>query len=212
MICFSLLVLSFFDLACDRTSPLQELITDSQNQGEASFKDFTVNGENICLLVEAFERDKRQWHRLDLSNNRLGRHNAIYINQILQKSNLSYLHLGGNSLGTEGIRNLSALKDNQHLTELNLSENFINDDGVDILVKILSNTTVRKLNLSNNVIGFKACPILFNQLPSSINDLDLRGNRIPDSCLQPMVNVISKQQLKRLNLENQNGFRWSETE
>ena len=198
----------FIFLACDHTSPLQELIEENQQDVEVYFKDHTVDDDNICLLAEASKLNPK-WNRMDLWNNGLGPESADYINQILQKFKLSYLHLGRNSIRSEGIRRLSALRNNKYLTELDLWSTDLFDEGMITLAKVLPTTGLQILNLGVNGIGFRGCHALFTNLPPDLYDLNLYSNRIGESCVKFIMAAISKGKLQKLNLEAQQNELWT---
>ena len=203
-------LICFLHLACDHTSPLQELITERQNRRDVYFKDHAVNDDNICLLAKASKTNKNIWEGLNLWNNALGPDSAVYINQILENGRLRYIHLGRNLLGYEGLSQLQALKRTRSLTELDLWDNHVGDRGMTFLAQVLPHTRLARLNLGVNEIGNTGCKLLFPNLPNTLTKLDLFGNHIGESCLYSIKNAISKGFLRELNLEGEQSALWSE--
>ncbi|XP_048036232.1 ribonuclease inhibitor-like [Megalobrama amblycephala] len=104
----------------------------------------------------------------------------------------------------------SALKSNpSHLRELNLSGNELGDSGVKNLSDLLMNPQFKleKLHLSVCSITEKQCVILISALksnPSHLRELDLSENKLGDSGVKHLCDVLkdSHCKLERLSLQN----------
>ncbi|XP_050957998.1 ribonuclease inhibitor-like [Labeo rohita] len=101
----------------------------------------------------------------------------------------------------------SALKSNpSHLRELNLSWNKLGDSGVKNLSDLLMNTQFKleKLDLCRCSITEKQCLILTSALksnPSHLRELNLTGNKLGDSGVKNLSDLLMNTQFKLEKLD-----------
>ena len=120
---------------------------------------------------------------------------------LLGNSSISSLSFTGNKISKIGWSGLSkVLRDaNRKMSRLNLSGTEMNDDAVNKLVTSLIDSPLKALDLSSNYsISSAGWQILFNQMSTSIIQLNLQGNKIDDTNLATLANNIDT--LKVLDL------------
>ncbi|KAL1251877.1 hypothetical protein QQF64_019673, partial [Cirrhinus molitorella] len=158
-----------------------------------------IVGKNPLLLRE-----------LDLSEHELGDTGVNQIAALLQDKHcqLNTLILYYCSITKEQCLILtSALKSNpSHLRELNLSRNKLGDSGVKNLSDLLMNPQfkLKKLHLSLCSITEKQCLILTSALksnPSHLRELNLSRNKLGDSGLKNLSDLLMNPQFKLEKLD-----------
>jgi len=126
---------------------------------------------------------------------------GIVCDGLLGNSSISSLSFTSNKICTIGWSGLSkVLRDaNRKMSRLNLSDTEMNDDTVNKLVTSLCDSQLEALDLSSNYsISSAGWQILFNQISTSIIQLNLQGNNIDNANLAALANNIGT--LKVLDL------------
>ncbi|XP_067220008.1 NLR family CARD domain-containing protein 3-like isoform X1 [Chanodichthys erythropterus] len=187
------------DLLQDPTCQLKTLRFLSAAADEACQYVERVVGKNLFLLRE-----------LNLSKHELGDTGVNQIAALLQDKHcqLNTLTMSGCSITEKQCVILtSALKSNpSHLRELNLSGNKLGDSGVKNLSDLLMNPQFKleKLHLYGCWITEKQCVILTSALksnPSHLRELDLSWNKLGDSGVKNLSDLLMNPQFKLEKLQ-----------
>ncbi|XP_073699586.1 uncharacterized protein [Garra rufa] len=153
-----------------------------------------IVGKNPLLLRE-----------LSLSKHKLGDAGVNQISALLEDKHcqLNTLMLSHCKMTDEGCSAVtSALKSNpSHLRELDLSGNQITNTGVNDLCDVLkdSHCKLERLSLDYCSITEKQCLILTSALksnPSHLRELNLRGNKLGDSGVKNLSDLLMNPQFK----------------
>ncbi|CAM4598524.1 unnamed protein product [Leuciscus chuanchicus] len=190
------------DLLQDPDCQLKKLRFVSPDAEEACQYVYRVVGKNPLLQRE-----------LNLSKHELGDTRVNQIVALLQDKHcqLNTLTLSSCNMTDEGCSDVtSALKSNpSHLRELNLSGNKLGDPGVKNLSDLLMNPQFKleKLHLYDCSITEKQSLILTSALksnPSHLRELNLSWNKLGDSGVKHLCDVLkdSHCKLERLSLQN----------
>mmetsp|Transcript_16870 Transcript_16870/g.29034 ORF Transcript_16870/g.29034 Transcript_16870/m.29034 type:complete len:310 (-) Transcript_16870:200-1129(-) len=116
-----------------------------------------LGDKGVARIVDGLEDPCRQYYKLYLCDNRIGRQGASFISYSLKyNATLMELSLGNNHIGDEGARHMaSSLVVNNCLQMLNLENNSIGPAGTTVIANALehSNKSLHWLVLSENPIG-----------------------------------------------------------
>ncbi|XP_026106257.1 NACHT, LRR and PYD domains-containing protein 12-like [Carassius auratus] len=175
--------------------------------------DCSITEEGYKALASALRSNPSHLIELDLTGNDPGQSGVKELNDLLQHPNcqLKTLSLRRCSITEKQCFILtSALKSNpSHLRELNLSENKLGDSGVENLSDLLMNPqfNLKILHLCGCRITEKQCLILTSALktnPSHLRELDLSGNKIKNSGVNHLCDILKDSQckLERLSLND----------
>ncbi|XP_052388887.1 uncharacterized protein si:ch211-149a19.3 isoform X2 [Carassius gibelio] len=164
---------------------------------QLSYSGVTVEG--CAALASALRSNPSHLRELDLSGNKLGDSGVNLLSDGLKDPhcNLEKLMLSDCGVTCEGCPALtSALKSNpSHLRELNLTGNKLGDSGVNLLSGVLKdiNCKLKKLKLSNCGVTGEGCAALASSLksnPSHLRELDLTGNKLGDSGVKQLSDLL----------------------
>jgi len=111
-----------------------------------------IQNEKIDFIVDALNINKTT-HEVDLSNNKLGKHEAKYLAEYLKNNTVvTKLILNDNKLCDESAEYIAeSLKTNKTLTEINLNKNKIGNKGVKIILESLEkNESLITIYIKNN--------------------------------------------------------------
>ncbi|XP_067272544.1 NLR family CARD domain-containing protein 3-like [Pseudorasbora parva] len=193
---------------------LSDLLMIPQCQLEKlHLSDCSITEEQCLILTSALKSNPSHLRDLDLSVNTLGDSGVKSLCDVLKDSHckLERLGLSGCNLTDEGCSAVtSALKSNpSHLRELKLSGNNLGDSGVKPLCDALkdSHCKLERLSLWDCSITEEQCLILTSALksnPSHLRDLDLSGNKLGDSGVRNLSDLlmIPQCQLEKLQLND----------
>ncbi|XP_030639333.1 NACHT, LRR and PYD domains-containing protein 12-like [Chanos chanos] len=169
------------------------------------FNDSNITEEGCAALTSALTSNPSHLIELNLSGNKLGEAGAKHISALLENSNckLQRLLLNDSSITEEGCAALtSALTSNpSHLIELNLSGNKLGDSGVKHISALLGNPqcTLQRLLLNDISITEEGCAALTSALtsnPSHLIELNLSGNKLGDSGVKHISDMLQNPQCK----------------
>ncbi|XP_052388888.1 NACHT, LRR and PYD domains-containing protein 12 isoform X3 [Carassius gibelio] len=156
--------------------------------------------DKICAaLASALISNPSHLRELDLSKNNLGDSGVKLLSDGLKDPHckLETMMLSDCGVTCEGCPALtSALKSNpSHLRELNLTGNKLGDSGVNLLSGVLKdiNCKLKKLKLSNCGVTGEGCAALASSLksnPSHLRELDLTGNKLGDSGVKQLSDLL----------------------
>ncbi|KAK9979020.1 hypothetical protein ABG768_012467 [Culter alburnus] len=205
-------------------SHLRELNLSRNNLGDSGVKNlsdllmnpqFKLEKLHLCecsitekqsvILTSALKSNPSHLRELNLSGNKLGDSGVKNLSDLLMNPQfkLEKLQLGYCYMTEEGCSALtSALKSNpSHLRELNLSWNKLGDSGVKSLSDLLMNPQFKleKLHLSECSITEKQCVVLTSALksnPSHLRELNLSGNKLGDSGVKNLSDLLMNPQFK----------------
>uniref|UniRef100_A0A8C1Y266 NACHT domain-containing protein n=1 Tax=Cyprinus carpio TaxID=7962 RepID=A0A8C1Y266_CYPCA len=170
--------------------------------------------EKHCLsLTSALKSNPSHLRELDLSENQINKTGVNHLCDVLKDPHckLERLRFRGCEMTDEGCSALnSALKSNpSHLRELDLSGNQLVDSGLKSLSDLLKiqQCKLEILHLCLCSITEKQCLILTSALksnPSHLRELDLSGNKIKNTGMNHLCDVLkdSRCKLERLRLNN----------
>ncbi|XP_067313608.1 NLR family CARD domain-containing protein 3-like [Pseudorasbora parva] len=168
--------------------------------------------EKCCSAVtSALKSNPSHLRELDLSGNKLGDYGMKNLSDLLmnQQLQLEKLHLSECSITEkQSLILTSALKSNpSHLRELDLSKNKLGDSGVKPLCAVLndSHCKLERLRLIYCDMTDKGCSAVTSPLklnPSHLRELDLSGNKLGNSGVKPLCDVLKDLhcKLERLSL------------
>ncbi|KAL1251899.1 hypothetical protein QQF64_019695, partial [Cirrhinus molitorella] len=177
-----------------------------------------ITEKKWLFLISALKSNPSHLRKLYLSVNELGDSGVKNLSDLLMNPQfkLEKLHLSKCRITEEQWFILtSALKSNpSHLRELNLSRNELGDSGVKHLSDLLMNPQFKleKLDLWECRITEKTCLILTSALetnPSHLRELDLSMNKLGDSGVKHLSDLLMNPQFK---LEKLQLYRCSITE
>ncbi|KAI4881397.1 hypothetical protein NFI96_030495 [Prochilodus magdalenae] len=172
----------------------------------------SITEKGCGALSSAIGSNPSHLIELDLSENNLGNSGVKQICGMLQnpKVVLQKLDLSFCSITEEGYTALaSALKSNpsSHLKELDLRGNDPGYSGVKMVIAILEdpNCKLKTLRLSNSRITEEGCAALSSAIdlnPSHLIELDLSANKLENSGINPICNLLNNKscKLQRLRL------------
>ncbi|XP_051724243.1 NACHT, LRR and PYD domains-containing protein 12-like [Ctenopharyngodon idella] len=173
----------------------------------------SITEKQCVILTSALKLNPSHLRELNLSLNKVGNTGVKCLCDILKDSHckLERLRLRYCYMTDEGCSAVtSALKSNPpHLRELDLSVNELGDSGVKNLSDLLMNPQfkLQKLHLIGCSITEKQCVILTSALksnPSHLRELDLSWNKIKNTGLKHLCDVLkdSHCKLERLSLQS----------
>ncbi|KAG1944038.1 NACHT, LRR and PYD domains-containing protein [Pimephales promelas] len=195
-------------------SPYYDFV-NHQNDFEAvilSLSYCSITEEQSLILTSALKSNPSHLRHLNLSRNKLGDSGVKHLSDLLMnpQCKLEELDLSYCSITEEQSLILtSALKSNpSHLRDLILSENKLGDSGVKNLSDLLMNPQCKleELDLSYCSITEKQSLILTSALksnPSHLRDLNLSENKLGDSGVKNLSDLLMNPQckLERLSLQ-----------
>ncbi|XP_077073345.1 uncharacterized protein LOC143724250 isoform X1 [Siphateles boraxobius] len=164
-----------------------------------------MKDKGCSALTSALKSNPSHLRELDLSGNKLGDSAVKNLSDLLMNPQfkLEKLHLSYCSIKEkQSLILTSALKSNpSHLRELNLSRNNLGDSGVKNLSDLLMNPQFKleKLHLYDCSITEKQSLILTSVLksnPSHLRELDLSGNKLGDSGVKNLSDLLMNPQFK----------------
>ncbi|XP_067271654.1 NLR family CARD domain-containing protein 3-like isoform X3 [Pseudorasbora parva] len=172
-----------------------------------------MTDEGFSAVTSALNSNPSHLRELDVAWNKLGDSGVTNLSDLLMnpQCKLEKLHLCECRMTEKQCVILtSALKLNpSHLRELNLSGNKLGDSGVKNLKDLLMNPEckLKKLPLCECNISEKQCLILTSALklnPSHLRELDLSGNKLENTGVNHLCDVLKDSQckLERLSLIN----------
>ncbi|XP_048018829.1 NACHT, LRR and PYD domains-containing protein 3-like [Megalobrama amblycephala] len=185
---------------------LNDLLQDPNCQLKTlSLYGCSITEKQCVILTSALKSNPSHLRELDLSGNKLENTGVKHLCDVLKDSHckLERLSLYGCRITEEQCVILtSALKSNpSHLRELDLSWNELGDSGVKNLSDLLMNPQFKldKLHLSGCSITEKQCVILTSALksnPSQLRELDLSWNKLGDSGVKNLSDLLMNPQFK----------------
>ncbi|XP_073699640.1 NACHT, LRR and PYD domains-containing protein 3-like [Garra rufa] len=170
-----------------------------------------MTDEDCSALTSALKSNPSHLRELDLSLNELGDSGFKNISDLLMnpQCKLTKLLLRCCDVTDEGCSALtSALKSNpSHLRELDLSMNTLGGYGVENICHLLMNPQCKleKLYLRGCSITEEQCLILISALksnPSHLRELDLSMNKIKNTGVNHLCDVLKDCKLERLSLND----------
>ncbi|XP_073793404.1 uncharacterized protein si:ch73-286h23.3 isoform X4 [Danio rerio] len=211
--------LSDRELGDTRVNQLSALLQDKHcTLNTLMLSSCKITDEGYSAVTSALKSNPSHLRELNLRENKLGGFGVKNLSDLLMKPQfkLKILDLYNCSITEEQCEILtSALKSNPtNLRELNLSWNNLGDSGVKNLNNLLMETQFKleKLHLYGCSITEKQCVILTSALksnPSHLRELELSMNKLGDSAVKNLSDLLMKAQFK---LEKLNLFRCSITE
>ncbi|XP_073700448.1 ribonuclease inhibitor-like [Garra rufa] len=171
----------------------------------------SITEKQCLILTSALKSNPSHLRELNLGGNKIQNTGVNHLSDVLKDSHckLERLWLISCEITDEGCSALtSALKSNpSHLRELDLSMNELGDSGVKNLSDLLMNPQFKleKLTLYKCSITEKQCVILTSALksnPSHLRELDLSRNKLGDSGVKNLSDLLMNPQckLEKLNL------------
>ncbi|XP_050960764.1 ribonuclease inhibitor-like, partial [Labeo rohita] len=167
--------------------------------------------EKQCLiLTSVLKSNLSHLRELNLSWNELGDSGVKNLSDLLMNTQLKLEKLvlcGCSMTEKQRLILISALKSNSsHLRELNLSRKELGDSVVKNLSDLLMNTQFKleKLHLYDCSITEKQCLILTSALksnPSHLRELNLTGNKLGDSGVKNLSDLLMNTQFKLEKLQ-----------
>ncbi|XDV28528.1 hypothetical protein PO909_031813, partial [Leuciscus waleckii] len=166
--------------------------------------------EGCSAVTSALNSNPSHLRELDLSGNKLGDSGVKNLSDLLKnpQCKLENLQLCKCSIKEKQCKILtSALKSNpSHLRELDLSENEPGDSGFKNLGDLLRDPQckVENLQLRGCEMTAESCSTVtsaLNSNPSHLRELDLSGNKLGDSGVRNLSDLLKKPQCKLENLQ-----------
>ncbi|XP_078390108.1 NACHT, LRR and PYD domains-containing protein 3-like isoform X2 [Cetorhinus maximus] len=174
----------------------QKLRLISNNLGDSGVK----------LLSAALRQPGCKIQELNLFNNNLTDSCAEDLASVISTNqSLTDLDLGFNQLGDSGVKLLSVALRNSgcKIQRLGLRDNKLTDSCAEDLASVF-NRSLTDLNLGNNKLGdsgVKRLSVALRGPDCKIQKLDLRDNKLTDSCAEDLASVFNRS-LTDLNLGN----------
>lgn len=135
----------------------EEFVRDGGREGAIFLGGNHLGDKGVERIVDGLQDPCREYYKLYLCDNRIGRLGASFISLSLKyNTTLIELSLGSNHIGDDGAKYLaSALAANDTLEMLDLEKNSIGPVGVTALANVLEheNSSLQWLVLSENPIG-----------------------------------------------------------
>ncbi|XP_073674924.1 NACHT, LRR and PYD domains-containing protein 12-like isoform X15 [Garra rufa] len=198
--------LSEHELGDTRVNQISALLEDKHCQlNTLNLWRCSITEKQCLILTSALKSNPSHLRELDLSLNELGDSGVKNLSDLLMNPQfkLEKLNLCGCSITEKQCLILtSALKSNpSHLRELNLRWNELGDSGVKNLSDLLMNPQFKleKLDLWRCSITEKQCFILTSALksnPSHLRELNLSGNKLGDSGVKDLSDLLMNPQFK----------------
>ncbi|XP_048018764.1 NACHT, LRR and PYD domains-containing protein 12-like isoform X8 [Megalobrama amblycephala] len=201
------LKLSEHELGDTRVNQISALLQDKHCQlNTLILSECSITEKQCVILTSALKSNLSHLRELNLSWNKLENTGVKHLCDIL-KDSLERLRLSNCSVTEEGYKALaSALRSNpSHLIELDLTGNDPGQSGVKELSDLLQdpNSQLKTLSLCGCRITEKQCVILTSALksnPSHLRDLDLSWNKLGDSGVKNLSDLLINPQVKLENL------------
>lgn len=182
----------------------EEFVRDGGRVGAIFLGGNHLGDKGVARIVDGLEDPCRDYYKLYLCDNRIGRLGALKISFSLKlNTKLKELSLGNNHIGNEGARHLaSSLKDNNTLEVLNLENNSIGPAGTTALANALEhyNNTLHWLVLSENPIGDEGVKSMLRCIgnTSSFNDLQKCNHSLKSIILKKVTQVHDHTSLRKI--------------
>ncbi|XDV23265.1 hypothetical protein PO909_027919 [Leuciscus waleckii] len=197
--------LSKHELGDTRVNQIAALLQDKHCQLDTlNLRGCSITEEQCLILTSALKSNPSHLKDLDLSINEIRNTGVNHLCDILKDSHckleILWLRYCMTDEGCSAVT--SALKSNpSHLRELNLSGNKLGDSGVKNLSDLLMNPQCKLeiLDLWKCSITEKQCLILTSALksnPSHLRDLDLSRNKLGDSEVKNLSDLLMNPQCK----------------
>ncbi|XP_050951511.1 protein NLRC5 [Labeo rohita] len=195
---------------------LSDLLMNPQCKLEKlHLRDFSITETQCLILTSALKSNPSHLRELDFNGNEIKNTGVNHLCDVLKDSHckLEILRLSDCELTAEGCSAVtSALKSNpSHLRELDLSVNVLGDSGMKNLSDLLMNPQFKleKLDLQSSFIfgcsiTEKQCLILTSALisnPSHLRELNLRWNKLEDSGVKNLSDLLMNTQFKLEKLD-----------
>uniref|UniRef100_A0A3B1IHH4 NACHT LRR and PYD domain-containing protein n=1 Tax=Astyanax mexicanus TaxID=7994 RepID=A0A3B1IHH4_ASTMX len=198
--------------ALNPSSPLKELDLSGNDPGDTGLCELLEEGY-VALASVLKSNSTSTLTELDLRGNDPGDTGVQLTNVFLLLH--SNCRLNNGKITEKGCEALSAaLRSNpSHLIELDLSKNDLGNSGVNSLckvyVKFISLPFLFVCRLSNSDVTEEGCAALSAALcsnPSHLIELDLSGNKLGNSGLKQLFNIVNKQHSKLQNPAAEKAF------
>ncbi len=174
----------------------EDFVRDGGREGAIFLVGNHLGDRGVARVVHGLQDPCREYFKLYLCDNRIGRLGASLISYALeQNSNLTELSLGSNHIGDEGAVYLArSLGHNGTLRMLNLEKNNIGPRGITELSKCLerNNTALRWMVLSENPIGDEGAMALLRCVGNTLSfDTLLKCNHSLRSIITKKVSHVT---------------------
>uniref|UniRef100_A0A8C1MN35 Uncharacterized protein n=1 Tax=Cyprinus carpio TaxID=7962 RepID=A0A8C1MN35_CYPCA len=198
--------LSEHELGDTRVNQISALLQDKHCKLDTLIlRRCSITEKQCFILTSALCLNLSHLRELDLSGNKIENKGVKHVSETLKdvRCKLERLRLRYCDMTDEGCSAVtSALKSNpSHLRELNLSGNELGDSGFEKLSDLLMNPQFKleKLALCECSITEKQCLILTSALclnPSHLRELDLSGNKIKNTGVNHLCDVLKDSHCK----------------
>jgi hypothetical protein len=174
----------------------EDFVRDGGREGAIFLVGNHLGDRGVARVVHGLQDPCREYYKLYLCDNRIGRLGAALISCALEhNSKLIELSLGSNHIGDEGAGHLArSLMHNGTLRMLNLEKNNIGPRGISELSRCLeqNNTVLRWLVLSENPIGNEGARALLRCVGNTVSfDTLLKCNHSLTSIITKKVSQVT---------------------
>lgn len=143
--------------------------------------------------------------KLGINNFNINLEDARELARILPTTNILSVRIEGNqeaSIEAGAMELIASVLSDSEVSSLRVDNCDIGQQGAEELARYLANTKLKDLTLSDNDIGDKGVRVIMDNLPSSLDCLEIKNENIGALGLEGLRNVLSKSAIKELNLAN----------